>query len=139
MNFQQLASAQGAAFDAMCRAILADFNPSGPFADGLAGGVGIEIDAAVGDTWIEFKGSARGDQPGLRRTDTVKKAIANAALASTVHDGAFVVMTSHLPAAGSRGERMLETAFAAGWLSDVVDISDRAAIKRLLTYLETTR
>jgi hypothetical protein len=135
MNFQQLASAQGAAFDAMCRAALADHDPSRAF---LVAEIGIEVDCAVGDTWIEFKGSVRGDYPGLRRTDTTKKAIANAALASTVHDGAFVVMTSHLPAAGSAGERMLDTAIAAGWLSDVVELSDRAAVQRLLTYLEAT-
>lgn len=133
MNFQALASAQGAAHDAMCRAILADFDPSRPF---VVGAVGIEIDCAVGNVWIEFKGSARGDQPGLRRTDTTKKAIANAALASTVHDGPFVLMTSHLPAVGSSGERMLDSAMSAGWLDDVVVISEPAHIKRLFALLK---
>lgn len=132
MNFQALASTQGAAFDAMCRAILDDYAPSRPF---VVGSIGIEVDASVGDVWLEFKGSARGDYPGLRRTDTVKKAIANAALASTVHDGPFIVMTSHLPAAGSSGERMLDAAMAVGWLADVVAISDPTAIKRLLAML----
>lgn len=136
MNFQSLASTQGAAFDAMCRAILADYAPSRPF---VVADIGIEVDCAVGDTWIEFKGSARGDTPGLRRTDTTKKAIANAALASTVHDGDFVVMTSHMPAAGSSGERMLDAAITAGWLADVIDISQPAHVRRLLACLEATQ
>ncbi|MCB0963508.1 MAG: hypothetical protein KDA98_09445, partial [Acidimicrobiales bacterium] len=44
--------------------------------------VGVEIDQEArsprgGLVWFEYKGSVQGNRPGLRRTDTLKKAIAN--------------------------------------------------------------
>ena len=53
--------------------------------------LGIEIDARMVSVngviyWAEFKGSWQGKIPGLRRTDTVKKALANAFLVATAPD-----------------------------------------------------
>ena len=98
--------------------------------------VGVEIDQeAVGPTgvpvWFEYKGSIQGHRPGLRRTDTLKKAIANGALLRAVPDAApYVVITSHLPEAGS-GAAMLRNALELGYLSDVVCLYDPSSTRRL--------
>ena len=98
--------------------------------------VGVEIDqeavspsgAAV---WFEYKGSIQGHRPGLRRTDTLKKAIANGALLRALPDAApYVVITSHLPEAGS-GAAMLRSALELGYLADVVCLYDPSSTRRL--------
>ena len=98
--------------------------------------VGVEVDQeAVSPTgelvWFEYKGSVQGHRPGLRRTDTLKKAIANGALLRN-HDqqAPYVVITSHLPEAGS-GAAMLSAATELGYLSDVICLYDPAATARL--------
>jgi hypothetical protein len=137
MSFQAHANAQGQSFDAICRTILADFDP--PARGQTIPDVGIEVDCVVGEVWIEFKGSWRGDRPGLIRTDTLKKAIANGALASLCHEGPFVVMTSHLPAIGSQGDRMLAAAQLAGWLDDVFVVGDPTDMRRLVALCKEYR
>lgn len=98
--------------------------------------VGVEIDQeAVGPggttVWFEYKGSIQGSRPGLRRTDTLKKAIANGALLRAVPDAApYVVVTSHLPEAGS-GAAMLRAGLDLGYLADVVCLYDPTATRRL--------
>jgi Holliday junction resolvase-like predicted endonuclease len=73
--------------------------------------------------WIECKGSwlSTGQRDGSRRTDTVKKVIANAALLAQV-EGArpFVLVTSHLPVAESAGARWLDLAQDAGWITYII-------------------
>ena len=70
--------------------------------------VGVEIDrvalAPSGATvWFEYKGSVQGSRPGLMRTDTLKKAVANGALLQRlVEKPAYIVLTSHLPNSGAR-------------------------------------
>ncbi len=59
--------------------------------------VGVEIDQeAVSPTgtvvWFEYKGSVQGNRPGLRRTDTLKKAIANGALLRALADRPTLVL-----------------------------------------------
>ncbi len=98
--------------------------------------VGVEIDQqAISPTgrtvWFEYKGSVQGNRPGLRRTDTLKKAIANGALLRAVADPApYVVITSHLPEAGS-GAAMLDAALRLRFFADVVCLYDPAATNRL--------
>lgn len=89
--------------------------------------IGVEIDqigaSPTGqELWFEYKGSLRGKTPGLLRTDTTKKAIANGALVRTLPEGRpFVVLTSHLPDRGF-SKAMLETALAAGILEAAICI-----------------
>lgn len=65
------------------------------------------------------------------RTDTLKKAIANGALLTAIPDHpSYVVLTSHLPAAGA-GLAMLGTALELGYFTDVVCIYDPAQTGRL--------
>lgn len=98
--------------------------------------VGVEIDQeAVSPTgtvvWFEYKGSVQGHRPGLRRTDTMKKAIANGALLRGLADPApYVVITSHLPGPGS-GSAMLATARDLRYLADVVCLYDPTSTARL--------
>lgn len=129
--FQSAASWQGRHFDEQCRFLLetSGFKVSQPFTIDT---LGVEFDAEVvtpGGTvlWAEFKGSFQGERPGLRRTDTAKKAISTGALLHAWSDGPgypFVVLTSHLPASGSAGERMIELAQAAGYVDQVTCVND---------------
>ena len=81
--------------------------------------------------WFEYKGSVQGTRPGLRRTDTLKKAIANGALLRSLTDPApYVVVTSHLPEAGA-GAAMLRAALQLRCFADVVCLYDPAATARL--------
>ena len=116
--FQSAASLQGRQFADQCDLLLRN---SGYEVGSrvLVTAIGIEIDReAVSPAgriiWFEYKGSVQGSRPGLLRTDTLKKAIANGALLKAREDRPpFVVLTSHLPEAGA-GLAMLETAVALG-------------------------
>lgn len=98
--------------------------------------VGVEIDQeAVSPTgrvvWFEYKGSVQGNRPGLRRTDTLKKAVANGALLRALPDPApYVVISSHLPEAGS-GAAMLQAALELRYFADVIWLYDPSATARL--------
>ncbi len=135
VSFQAAAGIQGRQFAEQCDTLL------GHLGFELHGRrvlteVGVEIDqeaVSPGGTtvWFEYKGSVQGNRPGLRRTDTLKKAIANGALLRAVADPApYVVVTSHLPEAGS-GAAMLDAALRLRYLSDVVCLYDTKATARL--------
>lgn len=74
---------------------------------------GVEVDLVIENTqgvafFAECKGSFR-DRPGLQRTDTLKKAIANMLLLDAVGVGPLLVLTSHRPTDGV-GVAMLRVA-----------------------------
>ena len=134
-EFQGAASRQGRQFAEQCDELLTNYGfalaPSLVLRD-----VGVEIDRVATSpsgrrVWFEYKGSIQGSRPGLMRTDTLKKAIANGALLQAV-DGRspYVVITSHLPEGGS-GLAMLRTALTAGYLDDVVCLYRPADTARL--------
>ncbi len=134
-SFQASAGIQGRQFAEQCDTLLAHLGYE------LRGrrvltDVGVEIDqeAVTPDgsvVWFEYKGSIQGNRPGLRRTDTVKKAIANGALLGAVPDRApYVVITSHLPDGGAAAA-MIRTALKLEHLSDVVCLYDPTATARL--------
>jgi hypothetical protein len=137
-DFQSAASIQGRQFADQCDLLLRTSGYElGPKV--LIGSIGIEIDReAVAPSgrviWFEYKGSVQGSRPGLMRTDTLKKAIANGALLRSMEQRPpFVVLTSHLPEAGS-GFAMLEAARRLGYLDDVICIyrpSDTTRLKHL--------
>lgn len=62
--------------------------------------------------YVESKGGndEPGKRPGARRTDNVKKAIANGALIKTIYNIYYVVYFSAKPEPGSYSEQMLNTA-----------------------------
>lgn len=123
-DFQGSASRQGRQFAEQCDELLRNYGyvMSGRL---LVASVGVEVDRVAtsprGTTlWLEYKGSIQGARPGLLRTDTLKKAIANGALLQAVDPRhPYIVITSHLPEAGA-GAAMLRTALAAGYIDDVM-------------------
>ena len=134
-SFQASAGIQGRQFAEQCDTLLTHlgFELKGRR---ILAEVGVEIDQeAVSPTgrlvWFEYQGSVQGSRPGLRRTDTLKKAIANGALLRALADPApYVVVTSHLPEAGS-GAAMLAAAQRLMYFADVVCLYDPAATGRL--------
>lgn len=134
-SFQASAGIQGRQFADQCDTLLGHlgFELNGRR---VLSEVGVEIDQeATGPkgtiVWFEYKGSVQGHRPGLRRTDTLKKAVANGALLRALADPApYVVITSHLPEAGS-GAAMLGAALRLRYVADVVCLYDPKATQRL--------
>jgi hypothetical protein len=134
-SFQASAGIQGRQFAEQCDTLLSHYGYELKGRRVLAE-VGVEIDqeavSPAGTTvWFEYKGSVQGNRPGLIRTDTLKKAIANGALLRSLADPApYVVITSHLPDAGS-GAAMLQAALELRYFADVVCLYDPKATARL--------
>jgi Holliday junction resolvase-like predicted endonuclease len=77
--------------------------------------VEVDIVATHPDTgqewWIECKGSWEGTRQGLKRTDTLKKALFNGAmLALTADRRPYMIVASHPPAGATAGVTWLERA-----------------------------
>lgn len=86
-------------------------------------GSGCEVDfIADANEFVECKGGKKGfgKRPGAKRTDNVKKAIANAALIK-VHYPAIYYVTyfSSRPKPGSYSEEMITTALDSGIIDEV--------------------
>jgi hypothetical protein len=134
-EFQGASSRQGRQFAEQCDELLRNYGFELASALQLST-IGVEVDrvavAPSGRTvWFEYKGSIQGSRPGLLRTDTLKKAIANGALLQALDERSpYIVLTSHLPEAGA-GLAMLTTALAAGYLDDVVCVYRPSDIGRL--------
>jgi hypothetical protein len=134
-DFQALSGRQGRQFAEQCDTLL---DGLGYRLEGrlLLPEIGVEIDQSTVSpggrhVWFEYKGSVQGSRPGLLRTDTLKKAVANGALLrGHTEIGVFVVLTSHLPDRGS-GLGMLTTALRLGYLDDAICIYDPAQQRRL--------
>jgi hypothetical protein len=134
-SFQASAGIQGRQFAEQCDTLLGHygFTLHGPL---VLADVGVEIDRSATSPggrmiWFEYKGSVQGHRPGLIRTDTLKKAIANGALLAALDERhPYVVLTSHLPQAGS-GAAMLGAALRLGVLHDVVCVYSPADTQRL--------
>ena len=134
-SFQSAAGEQGRQFAQQCDLLLeqSGFRLGHPV---LLRDVGVEIDREAvspsGRTvWFEYKGSVQGTRPGLMRTDTLKKAIANGALLDALQGHPpYVVLTSHLPSAGA-ALAMLEAAQKLEYFHDVICIYDPLQAARL--------
>jgi hypothetical protein len=134
-EFQASAGIQGRMFAEQCDQLLRHYGFD------LRGrlqlpGLGVEIDQVAqspgGNTiWFEYKGSVQGTRPGLLRTDTLKKAIANGALLlADPERQPYVVLTSHCPDTGS-GAAMLRMATELGYFADVICVYTPADTQRL--------
>lgn len=134
-DFQAAASRQGRQFAEQCDQLLSTYRFTLAGAS-LEKAIGVEIDqvatSARGRTvWLEYKGSVQGARPGLLRTDTLKKAIANGALMAALGDHPpYVVLTSHVPERGS-GRSMLDAALRLGYFADVICLYRPDDVKRL--------
>ena len=98
--------------------------------------LGVEIDQVARSrsgtvVWFEYKGSFQGARPGLMRTDTLKKAIANAPLLRILDEHPpYMVLSSHVPQAGA-ALAMLETSRKLGYFDDVICVNDPKGVARL--------
>lgn len=134
-EFQSLAGRQGRQFSDQCDVVL---ESEGYMLQGRLQlrDIGVEIDRVAltrngRPVWFEYKGSFRGSTPGLLRTDTTKKAIANGALLTAIPaHPPYVVLTSHLPERGS-ARAMLDVALRLGYLTDAICVNDPSALRRL--------
>lgn len=100
---------------------------------------GIEVDLVLENRagvafFAECKGSFR-DRPGLQRTDTLKKAIANMLLLDAVGIGPLLVLTSHRPVDGV-GVAMLRVAQQAVPFEVLVPRDDYRRLARLAVATE---
>jgi hypothetical protein len=134
-GFQSASGVQGRQFAEQCAVLLAGLGfEVGPRL--LLADVGVEIDCRATsprgvEIWFEYKGSVQGRRPGLMRTDTLKKAIANGALLAAIPEHPpYVVLTSHLPEAGA-GLAMLDAALGLGYFADVICVYDPKQTGRL--------
>jgi len=85
--------------------------------------IGIQVDF-FGDYghYIEAKGGAEGDKkrPGAKRTDNVKKAIANGALLKKVNGNAYyIVYFSSRPIENSSSDKMLKAALKYNFIDEI--------------------
>jgi hypothetical protein len=137
-SFQAYGIQQGRQFAEQCDALLTSrgFSLRGRL---LVPEVGVEIDRVAtapsgSEVWFEYKGSVQGARPGLMRTDTLKKAIANGALLERLVDHPpYVVLTSHVPAGGA-GLAMLQSAIELRYFHDVICVYDPAQTGRLAAW-----
>lgn len=93
--------------------------------------VGVEADFAFThynrQVYVEAKGGfqGQGKRPGAKRTDNVKKAIANAALVkSEFPDVKYVIYFSDTPVYGKSSHKMLKAAIKAGFVDQVIYLID---------------
>jgi len=137
-DFQASAGIQGRQFAEQCGQLLMHYGYT-LYGRTLIANVGVEIDCVATSpggnaVWFEFKGSVQGTRPGLLRTDTLKKAIANGALlAGEPTRCPFIVLTSHLPIMGA-GAAMLETALRLNYLDDVICLYSPEDTRRLRVF-----
>lgn len=139
-DFQRRSSSVGADFERACNSILeiVGFKLEGKL---VVPEAGIEIDqVAVNRKGVRFlfeaKGSDyRGKQPGLKRGDSVKKALCLAFLLDMLDYRPFVILTSHLPNKRTTAAKMLR--LASRVVFDVIDVFDRSHRARLVQLGET--
>lgn len=88
---------------------------------------GCEVDFAFEEKgrqiYVEAKGGFKGDhkRPGAKRTDNVKKAVANAALIKHFEpESKYIVYFSDVPKHGSSSYQMLQTAVMAGFIDQII-------------------
>lgn len=125
-EFQAAATAQGASFEDAVETMLkiGGWTIIARHAKVAQAEIDIVADNPVGRRWwIECKGSWRGNVPGSRRGDTVKKAVGIAWYLSTLPDRCpYMLITSHLPNVGTLGEQMLAVALRCGLFTEINDL-----------------
>ena len=126
INFQSESKRSGDEFESKVLTDLSRFGCTDITKNVLIAETGCEVDFAYDQrgtqVYVEAKGGLQGEKkrPGAKRTDNVKKAIANAALIKSLNpDTQYIVYFSDLPKYGSSSHKMLKTAVRAGFIDSV--------------------
>jgi hypothetical protein len=125
-NFQAESKHSGDLFESQVLEDLSRFGQQDIKKNVVVKDVGCEVDFAYDfrgtQVYVEAKGGlqGKGKRPGAKRTDNVKKAIANAALIKAIYPNThYIVYFSDLPKFGSSSHKMLKTAVRAGFIDSV--------------------
>ena len=112
----------------------------------LEGGIEVNFRArdAGGAAWhFDVSGGFTSSRPGLRRTDTLWKAIGKATvLTGTTPDARLVLLTTDTPAPGSAGDKALAVVTGKGDrrpIRDVIDLRSPDELERLQGYARARR
>jgi Holliday junction resolvase-like predicted endonuclease len=134
-NFQRASGEQGKAFEEIVKSVLSasdvDIIEHAWKDPATSEEVDFVVKTRSGVTvWVEAKGSWQGKTKGIQRSDTSKKAVANAWHFTYVHGEQrppYVLVSSHLPKAGTVAEKEIEHALEAGLFTAVVLLDDLKA------------
>ena len=131
INFQAESTISGDDFEDKVLADLVQFGYKNIKKNVIIPEVGVEADFAFmhrdRQVYVEAKGGYRGKgkRPGAKRTDNVKKAIANAALVKSYYpDVKYIVYFSDLPNHGKASHKMLKAAVRAGFVDQIIYLID---------------
>ena len=126
INFQSESKRSGDEFESKVLVDLSRFGTTNISKNVIVEDTGCEVDFAYDNrgtqVYVEAKGGLQGKKkrPGAKRTDNVKKAIANAALIKSLNpDTQYIVYFSDLPKYGSSSHKMLKAAIRAGFIDNV--------------------
>ena len=139
-DFQARAVREGRAARDLAREVLdqcgfTDIVPNRSFPQGVE--VNFEARDAGGATWLfDVSGGFTSSRPGLRRTDTLWKALGKAAvLASSQTDLRLVLLTTDLPTPGSAGDKALQVVKGSKKpIRDVIRLDSPDDLDRLRGY-----
>ena len=149
VDFQRRSTADGSRAQELARYLLEQCG----FGEGLLqkekSKVGVEVNFkavdADGCEWrFDVSGAFSSTRPGLKRTDTLWKALGKAAILRTQYPDAerpcrLVLLTTDVPPPGSAGGRALKAAQADGLVWDVLVLDQPETVAELLHYASGTR
>ncbi len=100
--------------------------------------VDFEVETADGQVWyFDVSGGFTSGRAGLRRTDTVWKALGRAALCKALPTvPRYVLLTTHLPPVGSVGWKALVQARDTGLIFDAIEMLSVDGRDRLISYAQ---
>ncbi|CAN5697338.1 hypothetical protein BH10ACT1_BH10ACT1_23540 [soil metagenome] len=110
--------------------------------------VGVEVNFTAVDAdgceWLfDVSGAFSSTRPGLKRTDTLWKALGKAAILRTASDAQrpcrLVLLTTDIPPRGSAGGKALHAAQADGLVWDILVLSQPDTVAELLHYASGRR
>ena len=101
--------------------------------------VDFDVETEDGQAWyFDVSGGFTSGRAGLRRTDTVWKALGRAALCRPHHDGSphvnYVLLTTHLPPKGSAGWKALIEAQKSRLIFDAIEMLSPEGQEQLARY-----
>ncbi|HJR45021.1 MAG TPA: site-specific DNA-methyltransferase [Actinomycetota bacterium] len=139
-DFQRRAVREGKAAKDLAELVLTkagfqSLRPNVRFPEGVE--INFEARDQLGKLWFfDVSGGFTSTRPGLRRTDTMWKALGKAAVLHEVQPSVpLVLLTTHVPTGGRAGESALAVLSGPDKpIYDVIELLDEAAFGRLCSY-----